>query len=149
MEKVTVMIKRSSGNEDLPVPRYMSPNAAGMDLYAAVKEDTTLRPGEIRLIPTGIIIALPTGFEAQVRPRSGLAIKHGIGILNSPGTIDPDYRGEVRIILINMGENPFIIKRGDRIAQMIINKVYHAHLELSSELSPTERNDGGFGHTGR
>lgn len=149
MEKVTVMIKRSSGNEDLPLPRYMSPNAAGMDLYAAVKEDTTLRPGEIRLIPTGIIIALPTGFEAQVRPRSGLAIKHGIGILNSPGTIDPDYRGEVRIILVNMGENPFIIKRGDRIAQMIINKIYHAHLELSSELSSTERNDGGFGHTGK
>ena len=143
------MIKRSSGNEDLPLPQYMSPNAAGMDLYAAVKEDTTLRPGEIRLIPTGIIIALPTGFEAQVRPRSGLAIKHGIGILNSPGTIDPDYRGEVGIILINMGENPFIIKRGDRIAQMIINKVYHAQLELSSELPPTERNDGGFGHTGR
>ena len=149
MEKITVMLKRSSGNEDLPLPRYMSPHAAGMDLYAAVKEDTTLSPGEIRLIPTGIIIALPTGFEAQVRPRSGLAIKHGIGILNSPGTIDPDYRGEVGIILINMGENPFIIKRGDRIAQMIINKVYHAHLELSSELPPTERNDGGFGHTGR
>ncbi len=149
MEKITVMIKRSLGNEDLPLPRYMSPNAAGMDLYAAVQGDTTLRPGEIRLIPTGIIIALPTGFEAQVRPRSGLAIKHGIGILNSPGTIDPDYRGEVGIILINMGENPFIIKRGDRIAQMIINKVYHARLELSSELPPTERNDGGFGHTGR
>lgn len=149
MEKITVMLKRSSGNEDLPLQRYMSPHAAGMDLYAAVKEATTLRPGEIRLIPTGIIIALPTGFEAQVRPRSGLAIKHGIGILNSPGTIDPDYRGEVGIILINMGENPFIIKRGDRIAQMIINKVYHAQLELSSELPPTERNDGGFGHTGR
>jgi dUTP pyrophosphatase len=149
MEKITVMLKRSSGNEDLPLPRYMSPHAAGMDLYAAVKEDTTLRPGGIRLIPTGIIIALPAGFEAQVRPRSGLAIKHGIGILNSPGTIDPDYRGEVGIILINMGENPFIIKRGERIAQMIINKVYHAQLELSSELPPTERNDGGFGHTGR
>ena len=148
MEKIRVMIKKTSGNEDLPLPRYMSPNAAGMDLYAAVKEDTTLKPSEIKLIPAGIIIALPIGFEAQVRPRSGLAVKHGIGILNAPGTIDPDYRGEVGIILINMGSTSFIIKRGDRIAQMIINKVYHAQLELSAELPSTERNDGGFGHTG-
>jgi len=127
----------------------MSPNAAGMDLYAAVKEDTTLRPGDIKLIPTGISIALPLGFEAQIRPRSGLAIKHGISILNTPGTIDADYRGEVGIILINLGGTPFIVKRGERIAQMIINKVYQAHLELSMELPPTKRNDGGFGHTGR
>jgi len=127
----------------------MSPNAAGMDLYAAVKEDTTLRPGDIKLIPTGISIALPLGFEAQIRPRSGLAIKHGISILNTPGTIDADYRGEVGIILINLGETSFIVKRGERIAQMIINKVYQAHLELSMELPPTKRNDGGFGHTGR
>ncbi|KPJ58873.1 MAG: deoxyuridine 5'-triphosphate nucleotidohydrolase [Deltaproteobacteria bacterium DG_8] len=149
MEKIRVMIKKSPGNEDIPLPHYMSPNAAGMDLYAAVKEDTTLRPGEIKLIPTGISIALPPGFEAQIRPRSGLAIKHGISILNTPGTIDADYRGEVGIILINLGENSFIIKRGDRIAQMTINKVYRAYLELSSDLSSTERNNGGFGHTGR
>lgn len=149
MGKIRVTIKRSSGNEDIPLPQYMSPHAAGMDIYAAVKEDTILKPGEFKLIPTGISIALPPGFEAQIRPRSGLAIKHGIGILNTPGTIDADYRGEVGIILINLGGNPFIIKRGGRIAQMTINKVYQAYLELSTELPPTERNSGGFGHTGR
>jgi dUTP diphosphatase len=149
MEKIRVLIEKSPGNEDIPLPQYMSPHAAGMDLYAAVKEDTTIKPSKIKLIPTGIRIALPVGFEAQVRPRSGLAIKHGIGILNTPGTIDADYRGEVGVILINLGENPFVVKRGDRIAQMIINKVYHAHLEPSPDLPPTERNDGGFGHTGK
>ena len=148
MEKIKVMVKKSPGNEDIPLPRYMSPNAAGMDLYAAVEKDTTLKPGEIKLISTGITIALPPGFEAQIRPRSGLAIKHGISIPNTPGTIDADYRGEVKIILINLGESPFTVKRGDRIAQMIINKVYQAHLELSTELSSTKRNEGGFGHTG-
>jgi dUTP pyrophosphatase len=148
MEKIRVIVKKSPGNEDVPLPRYMSPNAAGMDICAAVKEDTTLKPGEIKLIPTGITIALPPGFEAQIRPRSGLAIKHGISIPNTPGTIDADYRGEVRIILINLGEKPFVVKRGDRIAQMIINKVYQAHLEVSTELSSTERDEGGFGHTG-
>ncbi len=148
MEKIKVMVKKSPGNEDIPLPRYMSPNAAGMDLSAAVKKDTTLKPGEIKLISTGITIALPPGFEAQIRPRSGLAIKHGISIPNTPGTIDADYRGEVKIILINLGESPFTVKRGDRIAQMIINKVYQAHLELSTELPSTKRNEGGFGHTG-
>jgi dUTP pyrophosphatase len=148
MEKIRVMIKRSSGNEDVPLPRYMSPNAAGMDIHAAVKDETVLNPGEIKLISTGISVALPPGFEAQIRPRSGLAIKHGVSLLNTPGTIDADYRGEVGIILINLGEHPFVIKRGDRIAQMIINKVYQAQLELSQELCVTERNDGGFGHTG-
>lgn len=148
MEKIKVMVKKSPGDEDIPLPRYMSPNAAGMDLYAAVKKDITLKPGEIKLIPTGMSIALPPGFEAQIRPRSGLAIKYGISIPNTPGTIDADYRGEVRIIMINLGENPYTIKRGDRIAQMIINKVYQAHLELSIELPSTERNEGGFGHTG-
>ena len=148
MEKIRVMIKRSSGNEDIPLPRYMSPNAAGMDIHAAVKEETILNPGAIKLISTGVSVALPPGFEAQIRPRSGLAIKHGVSLLNTPGTIDADYRGEVGIILINLGEHPFVIKRGDRIAQMIINKVYHAHLELSQDLCTTERNDGGFGHTG-
>ena len=148
MEKIRVMIKRSSGNEDIPLPRYMSPNASGMDIHAAVKEETILNPGAVKLISTGISVALPPGFEAQIRPRSGLALKHGVSLLNTPGTIDADYRGEVGIILINLGEHPFVVKRGDRVAQMIINKVYHAHLELSSELCVTERNDGGFGHTG-
>ena len=149
MEKIRVLVEKSPGNEDIPLPQYMSPHAAGMDLYAAVKEDAKIKPSKIKLIPTGIRIALPVGFEAQVRPRSGLAIKHGIGILNTPGTIDADYRGEVGVILINLGENPFVVKRGDRIAQMIINKVYLAHLEPSPNLPPTERNDGGFGHTGK
>ena len=148
MEQIRVKIKKSSGNEDIPLPAYMSPNAAGMDLPAAVKEDTVLNPGEIKLISTGFSVAIPPGFEAQVRPRSGLALKHGVSLLNAPGTIDADYRGEVGIILINLGKSPFVVKRGDRIAQMIINKVYQARLELTSELSPTERNEGGFGHTG-
>jgi dUTP pyrophosphatase len=119
-----------------------------MDLPAAVKEETVLNPGERKLISTGFSVALPPGFEAQIRPRSGLALKHGVSLLNAPGTIDADYRGEVGIILINLGKSPFVVKRGDRIAQMIINKVYQAHLELTPELSPTERNEGGFGHTG-
>ena len=148
MEKIKVKIKKSSGNEDIPLPDYMSPNASGMDLHAAVKEETVLNPGEIKLVSAGFSVALPPGFEAQVRPRSGLALKHGVSLLNAPGTIDADYRGEVGIILINLGKSPFVVKRGDRIAQMIINKVYQAHLELTSELSPTERNEGGFGHTG-
>ena len=148
MEKIKVKIKKSSGNEDIPLPDYMSPNAAGMDLPAAVKEETVLNPGERKLISTGFSVALPPGFEAQIRPRSGLALKHGVSLLNAPGTIDADYRGEVGIILINLGTSPFVVKRGDRIAQMIINKVYQAHLELTSELSSTERNEGGFGHTG-
>jgi dUTP pyrophosphatase len=148
METIRVKIKKSFGNEDIPLPAYMSPNASGMDLHAAVKDETVLNPGEIKLISTGISVAIPPGFEAQIRPRSGLALKHGVGILNTPGTIDADYRGEVGIILINLGKSPLVVKRGDRIAQMIINKVYQAHLELSSDLSPTERNEGGFGHTG-
>ena len=148
METIRVKIKKSPGNEDIPLPNYMSTNAAGMDLRAAVQEETIVNPGEIKLISTGVSVALPPGFEAQIRPRSGLALKHGVSILNTPGTIDADYRGEVGIILINLGTNPFMVKRGDRIAQMIINKVYQAHLELSSDLCPTERNGGGFGHTG-
>jgi dUTP pyrophosphatase len=148
MEKIRVKIKKSSGNEDIPLPDYMSPNAAGMDLHAAVKKETVLNPGDIKLISTGFSVAIPPGFEAQIRPRSGLALKHGVSLLNAPGTIDADYRGEVGIILINLGKSPFLVKRGDRIAQMIINKVYQAHLELTSELSSTERNEGGFGHTG-
>jgi dUTP pyrophosphatase len=119
-----------------------------MDIHAAVTEEVVLNPGEIQLIATGMSIALPEGFEGQVRPRSGLALRHGISVLNTPGTIDADYRGEVGIILINLGRDPFVVKRGDRIAQLTINKVFQARLELASDLSGTARNEGGFGHSG-
>ena len=148
MEKVRIVIKKLPGSEDLPLPRYMTPHASGMDIHAAVTEDVVLNPGEIKLIATGISIALPEGFEGQVRPRSGLALRHGVSVLNTPGTIDADYRGEVGIILINLGKDPFVVKRGDRIAQLTVNKVFHARLELASDLPDTARNEGGFGHSG-
>jgi dUTP pyrophosphatase len=119
-----------------------------MDICAAIKEPIVLPPGEIVLVATGFSMAIPPGFEAQIRPRSGLAVKHGIGIVNAPGTIDADYRGEVRIALINFGKNPYTIKRGDRIAQMIIQKVYRVEMEEVETLEETARNTGGFGHTG-
>ena len=147
-EKVTVEIKRLPHGENLPLPQYMTPHAAGMDLIAAVGTDTVIAPGERTLIPTGIAIALPPGFEAQVRPRSGLAINHGIGLLNSPGTIDADYRGEIKVIVANFGKEPFIVKRGDRIAQMIINKIERIEFEEVYDLPESIRGDGGFGHTG-
>jgi dUTP pyrophosphatase len=133
---------------DLPLPCYMTPQSAGMDIRAAVDADTILAVGRIALIPTGLAMAIPEGFEAQIRPRSGLAVRHGIGLINSPGTIDSDYRGEVRIAMINLGDAPFTIRRGDRIAQMIINRIYRARLEEVDRLDETERNGGGFGHTG-
>ncbi len=148
MQKITVKIKQLTGCEDLPLPAYMTPHAAGMDICAAVDSPVVIEPGRRALVPTGIAIALPEGTEAQIRPRSGLAIKHGIGLLNAPGTIDADYRGEIKIILINLGAEPFRIERGDRIAQMIIHPVMHAAWEASTELSQTEREKGGFGHTG-
>jgi dUTP pyrophosphatase len=119
-----------------------------MDICAGAEESITLKPGDIELIPTGFAISLPDGFEAQIRPRSGLAVKHGIGIINSPGTIDADYRGEVKIALINLGKEDFIIRRGDRIAQMVINKTYQARFDVVESLDVSLRNDGGFGHTG-
>jgi dUTP pyrophosphatase len=134
---------------DIPLPRYMTPQSAGMDICAAVENDTVLGKGEFTLIPTGIAIALPQGFEAQIRPRSGLAAKYGIGLINSPGTIDADYRGEIKIAVINLGSKPYTFRRGDRIAQMIIKKVYHARLEIVEQLDLTQRNTGGFGHTGK
>lgn len=148
MEKVRIVIKKLPGSEDIPLPRYMTPHASGMDIHAAVTEDVLLNPGEIKLIATGISIALPEGFEGQVRPRSGLALRHGVSVLNTPGTIDADYRGEVGIILINLGKGPFVVKRGDRIAQLTVNKVFQARLELAPDLSCTTRNEGGFGHSG-
>jgi dUTP pyrophosphatase len=119
-----------------------------MDLYAAIDTEQVLKAGAIGVIPTGIAMALPEGFEAQVRPRSGLAFKHGITIINTPGTIDADYRGEIKIGLINLGASPYTVRRGDRIAQLVIQRVYQGQLELVDVLEETERNDGGFGHTG-
>ena len=147
--KIQIHRLRPEKDEDIPLPRYMTPLAAGMDICAAVENEQVLEPGAIELIPTGFSMALPQGFEAQIRPRSGLAVKHGIGLINSPGTIDADYRGEIKIAVINMGKNKFTVRRGDRIAQMIIQKVYQAELRLVEKLDPTERDSGGFGHTGR
>lgn len=141
-------IKRLPHGQDLPLPKYMSAHAAGMDMYAGVSEDTIIEPGGWKLIPTGIAIALPAGYEAQVRPRSGLALKQGVSILNTPGTVDADYRGEVGVILMNHSKKDLIIKRGDRIAQMIINKIEHVTIEEVAELPSTDRGAGGFGHTG-
>ena len=148
MERVKVEIQRMEGNEDLPLPGYMSSGASGMDLYAAVADPVVIPPGEVALIPVGIRIALLEGFEAQVRPRSGLAAKHGIGILNSPGTIDSDYRGEIKVIMFNFGKEPFVVNRGDRIAQMVITRVARAVLVEQDDLEDTQRGGGGFGHTG-
>jgi len=136
-------------DRDVPLPKYMTPDASGMDIHAAVDGPTVIAPGEIALIPTGFAMAIPSGFEAQIRPRSGLAVKHGIGLINSPGTIDADYRGEVKIAMINHGKNPFTIERGDRIAQMIIARSYQVRVAVVEKLAETERNGGGFGHTGK
>lgn len=133
---------------DIPLPSYMSPQAAGMDLRAAVREALVIAPGQIVLVPTGFSMALPFGYEAQIRPRSGLAIRQGIGVVNSPGTVDSDYRGEVMIGLINFGREDVTIQRGDRVAQMVIQKVCRLPVEVTDALDETERGDGGFGHTG-
>ncbi|MEA3232990.1 MAG: dUTP diphosphatase [Thermodesulfobacteriota bacterium] len=134
---------------DIPLPRYMTPLSAGMDICAAVTETVTVKPGTIELISTGFALALPEGFEAQIRPRSGLAVRHGIGLINSPGTIDADYRGEVKLAVINLGPKSHPIVRGDRIAQMIITRVFQARFQEVDHLDVTRRGKGGFGHTGR
>jgi dUTP pyrophosphatase len=135
-------------DKDIDLPRYMTPHAAGMDICAAVEDTLTIAPGRIVLVPTGFAMALPHGFEAQVRPRSGLAIKHGVTVINAPGTIDSDYRGEVKVGLINMGGFAYTIRRGERIAQMIIQQVYQGQVREVDNLDETERNSGGFGSTG-
>ncbi len=147
-ESVSVGVKRLPGFEDLPLPSYETSGSAGMDLRAAVLEPVTLRPGEIRLIPTGIAVAIPSGYEGQVRPRSGLALRHGIGMVNAPGTIDSDYRGEIGLVLINWGDTPFTIRKGDRIGQMVIGRTFRAHMVVRPDLDHTDRGDGGFGHSG-
>lgn len=135
--------------EGMELPRYMTDQAAGMDLAAAVPGEVVIQPGGRALIATGIAVALPEGVEAQIRPRSGLAVRHGVTVLNAPGTIDADYRGEIKVILINFGEAPFSVKRGDRIAQMVFQRVLQARWEVREQLPPTSRGDGGFGHTSR
>lgn len=144
-----IKVTRIPGNSDIPLPAYMSTGASGVDLYAATRGDVALGVGEIKLIPTAIRLAIPPNFEGQVRPRSGLALKNGISIVNSPGTIDSDYRGEVGVILINHGPKPFIIRRKDRIAQLVISPVVRAELEMVDSLEETQRNKRGFGYTGR
>jgi len=146
---VKVMRLAPERDADLPLPRYMSEHAAGADLAAAVEADVVLQPGERTLIPTGLAIALPKGYEAQVRPRSGLAVRHGLTLLNTPGTIDEDYRGEVKVLMINLGAEPATIKRGERIAQLIVAPVSQAEFDLDTELPSSSRGKGGFGHTGR
>lgn len=143
-----VQIKKLPGNEDVLLPRKMSELASGFDLHAAVTEPVVLQPGERRLIPTGFAMSMEAGLEAQIRPRSGLAMKHGITCLNSPGTVDADYRGEVKVLLVNLGQEPFAIERNERIAQMVIQEVPQVELVLVEDLSDTERGAGGFGHTG-
>lgn len=147
---LTIRIKRlfPEQDADIPLPRYMTDQAAGMDLCASVTQPVSIAPGAVALIPTGLAMALPEGHEAQIRPRSGLAIKHGVGVINAPGTIDADYRGEIKVGLINFSDRPYIVERGDRIAQMIIGRVYQARLETVEHLEDTPRSDGGFGHTG-
>ncbi len=146
---IKILRLRPDSDADIPLPRYMTPHSAGMDLCAAIENELVLEKGQIALLPTGFAMALPPGFEAQIRPRSGLAVKHGIGLINSPGTIDADYRGEVKIALINLGPKAYRFQRGDRIAQMVIQKVYQAGLQEVEILDETRRNTGGFGHTGK
>ncbi|MGA2498352.1 MAG: dUTP diphosphatase [Tepidisphaeraceae bacterium] len=145
---VSLRIKRAPGNDDLPLPRRMTEHSAGFDLAAAVKEPTVLQVGDIRVIPCGFHMSIPAGFEAQVRPRSGLASRFGITMINTPGTIDSDYRGEVMVPLINLGRQPFTIERGMRIAQLLIAPVPRVEIIETDNLDDTPRGHGGFGHTG-
>lgn len=143
-----VHITRLRGARDLPLPSRATPGASGFDLHAAVKGDLEVAPGERVLVPTGLAIAVPEGYEAQVRPRSGLALRDGIMLPNAPGTIDCDYRGEIQVIVLNTGDRPFTVRRGDRIAQLVIAPVAHAEWVEVESLDETERGPGGFGHTG-
>jgi dUTP pyrophosphatase len=148
-DRVEVMLARLPGSEDLPLPAYATADSAGADLRACVSEPVVLAPGARASIGTGLRIAVPSGYEAEVRPRSGLAARHGLTLTNSPGTIDADYRGEVRILMINLGQEPVTIARGDRIAQLLVRPVSRAAFLEADELPATVRGEGGFGHTGR
>ncbi|MDX1711342.1 MAG: dUTP diphosphatase [Rhodovibrionaceae bacterium] len=149
MSGVSVPIRQLPHGDDLPLPAYATDGSAGLDLLAAVAEPLTLAPGERKLVPTGISIALPPGYEAQVRPRSGLALKHGVTVLNTPGTIDSDYRGEVGVILINLGQSPVTVERGQRIAQLVVAAFARAAWDATGDLEASARGAGGFGSTGR
>lgn len=150
MDKISVRIFRISDEfDDLPLPSYMTEGSAGMDLYAAVSEPLVIEPMSTSLVPTNLKIELPAGFEAQIRPRSGLALREKITLPNSPGTIDSDYRGEIRVIMLNLGSEPFTVNRGDRIAQMVISRYARVNWEESDSLGQTARGDGGFGSTGK
>ncbi len=148
MSKVTVALQQLPHGKDLPLPEYATTQSAGVDLMAAIEGDIVLQPLQRTLVPTGIAIALPSGYEAQVRPRSGLALKSGISIVNTPGTIDADYRGEIKVILINLGQEPFTVTRGARIAQMVVAPVTHVAWQQAESLEETARSSGGFGSTG-
>ncbi|MBA1333915.1 MAG: Deoxyuridine 5'-triphosphate nucleotidohydrolase [Firmicutes bacterium] len=145
---LTVKIFRNKNTRDLPLPEYKSKGASGMDLPAAVEAPVTIKPGEYSIIPTGIYLEIPEGYEGQVRPRSGLAAKYGVTILNTPGTIDSDYRGEIMVILINLGKESYVVERGDRIAQLVISKHESVSFIPVFSLEATDRGEGGFGHTG-
>lgn len=147
---ILLKIKRlSSEYNDIPLPSYATSGSSGMDVRAAIKDELIIPKGKIVLVPTNLSIEIEDGYEIQVRPRSGLAINNGIGLLNSPGTIDSDYRGEIKIIMINLGEEDFVLHRGDRIAQLVLSKVYKADIIETDNLNNTKRGDGGFGHTGK
>lgn len=148
MKRIKIRIKVKEGCEDLPVPRYATAGSSGMDLYADIEGELTILPGRIHLVSAGIYLSIPLGYEAEIRPRSGLALKHGITLVNTPGTIDSDYRGLLSLITINLGQAPYTIKRGDRVAQMVIKEVIAADIEVTPELDATARSAGGFGHTG-
>lgn len=148
MKKVTVKIKRKESAKDLPIPFYATKGSSGVDLYADVEADVVISPGEIKLIPCGIYIELPEGYEAEIRPRSGLALKHGITLVNTPGTIDSDYRGLISLIVTNLGKEDFVVKRALRLAQMVIREVTRAVFLEKDELGETGRSHGGFGHSG-
>ena len=149
LKSVKIFIKKKKSCEDISIPKYATTGSSGMDLSADVDGEVTILPGEIKLISSGIYVSIPEGYEAQIRPRSGLALKHGIGLVNTPGTIDSDYRGLISVIMINHGKEPFKIKRGDRIAQMVIKEVVRAEIDVRNELDDTMRAHGGFGHTGK
>ncbi len=149
MEKIQVYIERTEAGKSLNLPKYQTEHSAGVDLLACTGGLTTIGPGEIKLVPTGIKIAIPDGYEAQIRPRSGLALKHGISMVNTPGTIDADYRGEIKVIMINHGSEAFTFDHGERIAQMVFNPIVQSQWIETSQLEESARGEGGFGHTGK
>lgn len=150
MESIQIKIQHITDQfQDILLPEYATEGSSGLDLRAAVETEMKIEKGKVGLVPTNLKVEIPIGYEIQIRPRSGLAAKNGIGVLNSPGTIDSDYRGEIKVILFNFSDEDFIIKRGDRIAQMVVSKVYRANLIVTDELNESNRGDGGFGHTGK